>query len=238
MRMILRGNVGCSIRRRVWALILMGAVQASADIGGVGAVEMDRDVVSAQIQRVLAIPRGVLDRGVIGAVRDATAANPGEAVAFAIRNIGLDDCAKDAASLRIMVAQEVATLAWLKEELAAGRRFDSRMKKAMARWGRYVETADALAVVVNALLGDTAAAEDDSVLMEGKPRRFCDVAASLLIDRVPEVASVAGRAPLGTLDRLDTRDRRVALLRDWWARNGTNVKRLEGGRVFVTGTGN
>ena len=176
------------------------------------------------VRAVLAMPEAVATTNTYIQIRATLCGNEKVAVAFAMNNIGSSDRETDLGCIRILAAVEHETLARYaaKSQSVAG--LDDRDRRALGRWGRYVITPAAINLVITSLIDDTSAAEQADVRMVGAPRRFCDVAFNLALDRIQGMPEEVGKAPLGTRDAIDGRNVRITKLRNWWRLNCNSLE--------------
>jgi hypothetical protein len=158
--------------------------------------------------------------------------NERTAVAFALKNIGAADKPTDRCCIQIMTALEQETLGQYMTKSQSGRGLDDQDKRALGRWGRYVNSPASIHLVISNLLFDTNAAEEINDQMVGERRRFCDVAFNLAIDSIDGLSEIVGKTPIGTLDTIHARDERLTMFRKWWKTNGETLEGSEKGKRF------
>ena len=214
----------------VAACVVFIGLEAAAEPAGKGTPTTAGT--SIAIQSVLSMASGPATTQTIAQIQDTLRGNERIAVAFALKNIGSSDSHVDRGCIRIMTALEQETLDQYMTKNQSGLGLDDQDKRALGRWGRYVNSPAAMHLVIVSLLDDTNAAEDVDARMVGERRRFCDVAFNLAIDRIEGLSEIVGKTPLGTLDTIDARNERLARFRQWWKLNGETLERSEDGKRF------
>lgn len=192
------------------------------------------------VARIIEMPFGSLSQGMKNEIRHAAQGRDTEAVAFALAHIHGDWRAKpqdainlDVACIRIMESLQEETLTQFKEVFASKHNPDIRLRRALVRWARSASSHEVLCFTVDALIQDREPAEDIDPRMEGNPRRLCDAAYNLALDRIKDATDFHGKKPIATRDPIAKRDDRLAVFKSWWDENKAFLEWSDTEKKFV-----